>query len=208
MNLPHIFDSIISFLVTFIQDIGYLGIFIGMFIESTPFPLPSEVIMIPVGIATAHKLSDMNVFLVIIAGVLGNLSGAIFSYMVAASFGRKFLIKIGKYLFISEKVINKMEKFFFSHGTISIFVSRLLPGFRHLISFAAGTAKMNFKLFCFYTTLGSAFWTSILVLLGYLIGKNQQLIKQYLDLIILFCIIFCALVVAFYCLYHAAFKRK
>ena len=170
--------------------------------EAPLFPLPSEVIMIPVGIAAAHQSSDMNVFLVILVGVLGNLFGAIFSYMVAASFGRKVLIKIGKYFFVSEKVINKMEKFFYDHGTISIFVSRLLPGFRHLISFAAGTAKMNFSLFCFYTTLGSAFWTSTLVTLGYFIGKNQELIKQYLNFIVIFCIILCGLIILFYSLFR------
>jgi membrane protein DedA with SNARE-associated domain len=208
MNLSHIFDGIINFLVIFIQKVGYLGVFIGMFIESTPFPLPSEVIMIPVGIAASHQSSDMNVFLVILIGVLGNLFGAIFSYMVAASFGRAVLIKIGKYFFISEKVINKMENFFYHHGTISIFVSRLLPGFRHLISFAAGTAKMNFSLFCFYTTLGSAFWTSTLVTLGYFIGKNQELIKQYLNFIVIFCIIFSGLIILFYSLYHEKIKKR
>jgi membrane protein DedA with SNARE-associated domain len=202
MNLAQIFDNIINFLILFIQKVGYLGVFIGMFIESTPFPLPSEVIMIPVGIAAAHQSSNMNIFLVILIGVLGNLFGAIFSYMVAASFGRKVLIKIGKYFFISEKVINKMENFFYHHGTISIFVSRLLPGFRHLISFAAGTAKMNFNLFCFYTTLGSTLWTSILVTLGYFIGKNQELIKQYLNFIVIFCIILCGLIILFYSLYR------
>ncbi len=201
MNLSHIFDNVINFLVIFIQKIGYLGVFMGMFIESTPFPLPSEVIMIPVGIAAAHQSSDMNVILVIIFGVLGNLFGAIFSYMVAASFGRAMLIKIGKYFFISEKIINKMENFFYHHGTISIFVSRLLPGFRHLISFAAGTAKMNFSLFCFYTTIGSALWTSILVTLGYYIGKNQELIKQYLNFIVTFCIILCGLIILVYAIY-------
>ncbi len=201
MNLSHIFDNVINFLVIFIQKIGYLGVFMGMFIESTPFPLPSEVIMIPVGIAAAHQSSDMNVILVIIFGVLGNLFGAIFSYMVAASFGRAMLIKIGKYFFISEKIINKMENFFYHHGTISIFVSRLLPGFRHLISFAAVTAQMNFSLFCFYTTIGSALWTSILVTLGYYIGKNQELIKQYLNFIVTFCIILCGLIILVYAIY-------
>jgi membrane protein DedA with SNARE-associated domain len=207
MNLAHIFDNIINFLVLFIQKVGYLGVFIGMFIESTPFPLPSEVIMIPVGIAAAHQSGNMNVFLVILVGVLGNLFGAIFSYMVAASFGRAVLIKIGKYFFVSEKVINKMENFFYHHGAISIFVSRLLPGFRHLISFAAGTARMNFSLFCCYTALGSAFWTSTLVTLGYFIGKNQELIKQYLNFIVIFCIIFSGLIILFYSLYREKIKN-
>jgi membrane protein DedA with SNARE-associated domain len=208
MNLSALFDSAVSFLVIFIQKVGYFGIFIGMFIESTPFPLPSEVIMIPVGIALAHNLNTMNIIWVIIFGVLGNLCGAMFSYLIAASFGRVVLLRIGKYIFISEKIVVKMEQFFFKHGTISIFIGRLLPGFRHFISLAAGISKMRFDLFCIYTTLGSIFWTSALVALGYFIGKNQELIKQYLNIIILCCIVFSAIIVFIYWLYHKKYEIK
>ena len=203
MDLHAIFDSAISSLITFISEIGYLGIFVGMFLESTPFPLPSELIMVPAGIAASHGV--MNLYLAIIFGVLGNVAGAIFSYFVAASVGRAILFKVGKYFFLKASAIIKIENFFNSHGEISIFIGRIIPGVRHLISLPAGVAKMNFPRFCLYTLLGSAIWTTTLTVLGYFIGKNQDLIKQYLHLLVIGVVIFCVVLVVVYVVIH---KRR
>ncbi len=190
-------DSAINFFVHFIGQVGYLGIFIGMFLESTAFPLPSELIVIPAGIAASQ--GQMNLFLIIFVGTLGNVIGAIFSYYLAAFAGRAMLFKIGNYLFVKPETIIKVEEYFKNHGSISVFIGRLLPGFRHFISLPAGIAKMDMKLFCFYTTIGSLFWTTVLVMLGYEIGENRELIKQYINLIILGCALFCgALGMAYY----------
>lgn len=196
MNLSQIFDPIINLLVNFIEQIGYLGIFIGMFLESTMFPMPSELIMIPAGMSAAY--GKMNIYLIIFYGTLGNILGAVFSYYLANHLGRPILFKIGKYFFVREKTIIKIEEFFKNHGSISVFIGRLLPGFRHFISLPAGVAKMNIKLFCFYTATGSALWNSILTILGFIIGGNKDLIKEYLHLIILACVIFCVVLVIFY----------
>lgn len=163
-------------------DIGYLGIFLGMFIESTIVPLPSELIMIPAGIACAKNL--MNIYLVIGYGIAGNVLGAIFSYYLASIIGRTFLLKVGKYFFIKPSAIIKIEDFFKKYGAISIFFGRLLPGFRHFISTPAGIANMNMKLFFIYTFLGSSIWTIILALCGYFVGENHELISIYLKEII------------------------
>lgn len=203
MNLHAIFDSLVSGLIAFISEIGYLGIFIGMFLESTPIPLPSEIIMIPAGIAASHGV--MNIYLAIIFGVLGNLAGAIFSYFIAASLGRAILFKVGKYFFLKPPAIIKIENFFNRHGAISIFIGRIIPGVRHLISLPAGVAKMNFPLFCLYTFLGSAIWTAILTVLGYFIGKNQDSIKEYLHIAVIGAVAFCAILVIIYIVIH---KRR
>jgi len=172
------FTQLINYTAQLMSQIGYLGIFIGMFIESTIIPLPSELIMIPAGIASAKGL--MNIYLVTFYGTLGNVLGAIFSYFLALSIGRSFLFKVGKYFFVKPTTIIKIEEFFKKHGPISVFTARLLPGFRHFISLPAGVAKMDIKLFIIYTTLGSTIWTLVLVLLGYFIGENHQLIAKYL----------------------------
>ncbi|MBM5782772.1 MAG: DedA family protein [Pelagibacterales bacterium] len=195
-------DQTINLLVNFIDQIGYLGIFIGMFLESTMFPLPSEAIMIPAGMSAAY--GKMNLYLVIFYGVLGNVAGAIFSYYLADHLGRPVLFKIGKYFFVKPESIVKIEKFFKNHGNISVFIGRLIPGLRHFISLPAGVAKMDMKLFCFYTTIGSAIWTSILTILGFLIGTNKDLIKKYLHLVIIASIAICSLIIAIY----AFLKRK
>ena len=152
-------NEIVSFLANTIGSLGYIGIFILMFLESSFFPFPSEVVMIPAGYL-AYK-GDMNLFLVIISGVLGSLSGAWFNYFLASKFGRKFLEK-----FISKEKLNKLDEFFKKHGHISTFSGRLIPGVKQYISFPAGLSKMDGFVFSFFTALGSLIWILVLVGLG------------------------------------------
>ena len=174
--------SIINFIVETVSSLGYAGIFIMMFLESSFFPFPSEVVMIPAGYL-AYK-GEMNIYIVILLGILGSLGGALFNYYFALKFGRTFLLKYGKYFFVSHESIEKTEKFFKNHGHISTFSGRLIPGLRHYISLPAGLAKMNLFVFCLYTSLGAALWVTILTVLGYYLGDNQELIKEYLRYLI------------------------
>ncbi len=103
-------SQIINFIVETVGQLGYLGIFIMMFLESSFFPFPSEVVMIPAGYL-AYK-GEMNMYLVILFGILGSLAGAIFNYYFALKLGRRFLMRYGKYILISEDTILKMEEFF------------------------------------------------------------------------------------------------
>ena len=175
--------DIVNFVVETVGSLGYIGIFIMMFLESSFFPFPSEVVMIPAGYL-AYK-GEMNIYMAIFSGIAGSLTGALFNYFLAVKFGRKFLIKYGKYFFIKEETITKMEEFFKSHGHISTFSGRLIPAVRQYISFPAGLARMNLLTFSIYTTLGAAIWVVILTLLGYYLGDNEALIKEYLHSIII-----------------------
>ncbi len=190
------FQLLVHNLINFINEIGYFGIFIGMFIESTMIPVPSELIMIPAGISASN--GTMNIYMIIFVGILGNVAGAIFSYYLAYFLGRKIIFKMGKYFFVKEATIIKIEDFFKQHGSISVFIGRLLMGFRHFISLPAGLAKMNFTKFCIYTILGSTIWTIILVMLGFAIGDNQELIGKYLHIIMLLFAIAVVLLIFFY----------
>ncbi len=174
--------SIVDFIVQTIGDLGYSGIFIMMFLESTFFPFPSEVVMIPAGYLV-HK-GEMNMAMVLFCGISGSLAGALFNYYLAIYVGRAVLIKYGKYFFIKESTIQKAERFFENHGHISTFSGRLIPAVRQLISFPAGLARMNIVSFSIYTTLGASIWVVILTLLGYYIGDNEALVKEYLSTII------------------------
>ena len=176
-------SSVVDFIVQTVGSLGYLGIFLMMFLESSFFPFPSEVVMIPAGYL-AYK-GEMNIYIAIVAGILGSLAGALFNYYLAIKFGRKFLIKYGKYFFIKEPTIIKMEEFFKSHGHISTFSGRLIPAVRQYISFPAGLARMNLFIFCIYTSLGAGIWVIILTLLGYFLGGNEALIKEYLHTIVI-----------------------
>ncbi|MGB5919515.1 DedA family protein [Arcobacter sp.] len=195
--------DIVDFIVQTVGSLGYIGIFIMMFLESSFFPFPSEIVMVPAGYL-AFK-GEMSMSIAIICGILGSLSGALFNYYLAVKFGRKFLIKYGKYFFVNEETINKMEKFFKDHGHISTFSGRLIPAVRQYISFPAGLAKMNIFLFSLYTSLGAAIWVIILVLVGYFIGDNQLLIKEYLRYIVIALLIILSIVAY---LYYKNYKRK
>jgi len=193
-------EEIIKFLVSTIGEWGYLGIFLLMFLESSFFPFPSEVVMIPAGYL-AYK-GDMNLFIVILIGVLGSLSGAWFNYFLASKFGRKFLEK-----FISIEKLNKLDRFFEKHGHISTFSGRLIPGVRQYISFPAGLARMNRVIFSFFTALGSLIWILVLVGLGYFIGQNQELIHKYLKEITIITLVIVFLIIFVYYKYQKKIKR-
>jgi len=190
------FADIVKFIVETVGSLGYVGIFIMMFLESTVFPIPSEVVMIPAGYLV-HK-GEMNMYIVIILGSLGSLCGALFNYYMALKFGRKFLMKYGKYFFVSHQTIEKTEMFFKEHGHISTFSGRLIPGLRHYISLPAGLARMKLFVFCFYTTLGATIWVTILTLLGYYIGDNEELVKEYLRYLIIGLLVFLTLLGIWY----------
>ncbi|OCM00183.1 Inner membrane protein YqjA [Aliarcobacter thereius] len=196
-------SEIINFIVDKVQDFGYLGIFIMMFLESSFFPFPSEVVMIPAGYL-AFK-GEMSIFLVVLFGILGSLAGGLFNYFFALKFGRAFLLRYGKYFFISEETIIKMEKFFEKHGHISTFFGRLIPVVRQYISLPAGLSKMNVALFSIFTSLGAGIWVIILTLLGYFLGGNEELIKDYLHQIIIALLI---LIAIFSYIYYKKVRKK
>ena len=189
-------NEIVSWIVETVESLGYGGIFIMMFLESSFFPFPSEVVMVPAGYLASK--GEMNLLIVIASGILGSLAGAIFNYYLAIKFGRKFLAKWGKYVLIKEETLQKMEYFFAKHGHISTFTGRLIPAVRQYISLPAGLAKMDIWKFSLYTSLGAGIWVIILTMLGYFIGENQDMISQYLKIIILTILALLAIGILFY----------
>ncbi|MEA3457004.1 MAG: DedA family protein [Campylobacterota bacterium] len=190
-------------IVGYIGDMGYMGIFLLMFLESTFFPFPSEIIMIPAGYL-AFK-GEMNVYMVVLAGILGSVGGALFNYYLAMHFGRKFILKYGKYFFIKEETLDKLEAFFTKHGELSTFNGRLIPGIRQLISLPAGLARMNIWKFSLYSALGAGIWVVVLVALGYLLGSNEELISEYLKTATVIALISVVFITIFYIVRH---KRR
>lgn len=188
--------DIVDFIVDTVGSLGYGGIFIMMFLESSFFPFPSEVVMVPAGYLAAK--GEMNIYLAVIAGIAGSLAGAVFNYFLAMKYGRRFLARYGKYVLVKEETLEKMEDFFAKHGHISTFSGRLIPAVRQYISLPAGLAKMDLWKFSIYTSLGAGIWVIILTLLGYFIGQNQELISEYLRVIIITILSLLAIGIFFY----------
>ena len=194
--LSAMFSSLINWLVDVIGHMGYPGIVGLMFLESSFFPFPSEVVVPPAGYL-AWK-GEMNLLLVILAGIAGSILGGLFNYWIAVKWGRPIFEKYGKYFFVTHESLDKAEVFFLKHGHISTFTGRLIPVIRQYISLPAGLARMPLGQFCLYTALGSGIWVVVLALTGYFLGSNQDIIHQEIRKISVLLIAACGILTAAY----------
>ena len=202
MNL---ISALTEWLVDTIGSMGYTGIISLMFLESSFFPFPSEVVMPPAGYL-AWK-GEMSLTLALISGIAGSLLGALFNYWIAVKLGRPFLLRYGKYFLVSPEVIKKSDEFFLKHGHISTLIGRLLPGIRQYISLPAGIARMPMKTFMLFTTIGAGSWVLVLTFAGYLLGEHQDLLKEYLHVITLGCVAIALIIGGGYYLYLKRRKK-
>lgn len=166
--------EIIQSLLDLVHSLGYLGVFLGMTLESSFFPFPSEAVLIPAGALAAQ--GKMTIFTAFLMGTLGSIAGALINYCLALFLGRytveKLVDKYGKFLFLNKAKLKKSDIYFQEHGEITTFVGRLIPVVRQLISLSAGFSKMNLWRFIIYTALGAGIWSIILVLVGFYFGTN------------------------------------
>ena len=180
MLLLIIFDNLLKW---YFANMNYWTIIILMAIESTFIPLPSELVL-PFA-AWKSSQGELNLFLIILFASLGCVLGATFNYVLSRTLGRTIIYgladsKAAKFFFINREKLQKAENYFIENGNTSTFVGRLVPGIRHLISIPAGLAKMDFKKFILFTFSGSFIWNTILSLLGYYFGKNQEVVMEHL----------------------------
>lgn len=173
--------AVIDWIVQVVGSLGYVGIFFMMFLESSFFPFPSEVVMIPAGYLSSK--GEMSLALCILMGISGSLLGALFNYYLAVKLGRVLILKYGHYVFFTPVTLDKVEQFFKKHGAFSTLSGRLIPVIRQYISLPAGLARMNLWKFSLYTAMGAGIWVTILALLGYYFGQNELLLKEYLHTI-------------------------
>ncbi len=162
---------------------GYAGIALLMFVENVFPPIPSEVIMPLAGyLASQGKLSLLGV---ILAGTLGSVLGALPLYALGARIGedrmKRFAAGHGRWLTLSPSDLDRTNAWFERHGHAAVFLCRLVPGVRSLISIPAGIRRMPLATFLLYTALGSAVWTSVLAGIGSALGANFDQVDRYLD---------------------------
>jgi membrane protein DedA with SNARE-associated domain len=163
-------------LVEVIGSLGYPGIVLLMALESSVFPVPSELVMPPAGYLAATQ--QMNLLVALACGTAGSLIGAYANYVVASRVGRWVFVRYGRWVLLSEKSLERTERFFAAHGEIATFIGRLFPVIRHLISIPAGLARMRLDRFFLFTGVGAALWCSVLLAVGWLIGKAGGALSQ------------------------------
>lgn len=154
-----------------VKEWGYWGVVILMAMESSIFPVPSEVVIPPAAIMASQ--GTMSFWGVILAGTFGSWLGSAITYWVSRIVGRPIVMKYGKYFFMPPQKVERAEVFLQRYEKGGIFFARLLPVVRHLISIPAGMVKMGFGVFSVITTIGSFVWCSILTWYGYKIGKDN-----------------------------------
>ncbi|CAM3647142.1 MULTISPECIES: DedA family protein [Psychrobacter] len=176
-------NQISEWVLAVMAKFGYLGIVFAMFAENVFPPIPSEVIMPAAGFAVAR--GDFNLILVILAGTLGCVLGALPLYYLGSLFNKERLVaftdKYGKYVFVKPEDVLSSSDWFDKHGKKAVFFGRMVPGIRSLISVPAGMNKMPILSFIALTALGSSVWTTVLTLAGYHFGKNYEVIETALS---------------------------
>lgn len=192
-------------------DFGYIGIFLLIMVENLFPPIPSEIILTFGGFMTT--VSSLNVVMVIIVATLGSVVGAILLYKVASYFGKerltKIVLKYGRILRLKESDIERAESFFVKYGSWAVFLCRMIPLIRSLISIPAGMTKMKMSRFLVLTTAGSLLWNTVLIGLGALLGESWNEIVVFMDSFstIIYSIIAGLLIVGLAFFIRARFKK-
>ncbi|MBW4556022.1 MAG: DedA family protein [Trichormus sp. ATA11-4-KO1] len=174
----------LEWIINTINSLGYWGIALLMFVENLFPPIPSELIMPLAGFTARATPDKLNIFGVFFAGLLGSVVGALIWYYPGKFLSEKRLItladKYGQWLTISSQDITKAKNWFDKQGGRAVFIGRLVPGIRTLISVPAGISNMHLLPFIFYTTVGSAVWVGLLTYSGYVLGSQYELVEKYL----------------------------
>lgn len=174
-------ELLAHYIISFIESTSYFGIFILMGLESALIPIPSEVTMPFSGYLVST--GELNFWVVVIVGTLANLAGSLVAYYIGYLIEETILVKLinkyGKFVLISETEYRHAEHWFQKYGDKIIFISRLLPGIRTVISLPAGAFRMDIKKFVVYTTAGCLLWSALLTYVGMYMGENWHALEPY-----------------------------
>lgn len=195
-----------EFIISLMGQFGYFGVFFLIALENVFPPIPSEVILLFGGFMTTY--TSLNIALMVVAATLGSLLGAIVLYYIGKILNKERLKKIvsgkvGKVLRLKEKDIDMADYWFDTKGNKTVFFCRFIPIVRSLISIPAGMSEMPMAKFLLYTTVGSAIWNTVLIVIGNRVGENWESILGVFDqyshiVLILLILIFVLFIVWFY----------
>lgn len=173
-----------NWITDFMEQFGYLGIFLLIMVENLFPPIPSEVILTFGGFMTTK--SSMNIFGVVAASTLGSVGGAIALYYIGRVLSVKRIERIvekyGKFLRVEKKDVHEANGWFEKYGAWTVFFCRFVPLIRSLISLPAGMSHMNIWLFLGLTALGTIIWNTVLVVIGASLGESWDSIVGYMDI--------------------------
>lgn len=172
-----------DWIIRTISSTGFFGIVLLMLVENVFPPIPSELIMPLAGYLAST--GQMNFMLVVVAGTLGSVLGAVALYALGRRIGperlKSFADRHGRWLTLSRADIERADGWFKRHGAWAVFACRLVPGIRSLISIPAGIDRMPWVPFLVATTLGSALWSAVLAGFGYALGARFEQVGEVIN---------------------------
>ncbi|MFU8926916.1 DedA family protein [Acinetobacter puyangensis] len=172
-----------EWVLSVMEQLGYFGIALLMFLDNIFPPIPSEIIMPSAGYTASQ--GQLQLFGVIIAGSIGSILAAAVLYWIGRKIPKTVLFnwvdRYGKYLFIKSTDVRKALQWFEQYGHRIVFFGRMIPAIRSMISIPAGISGMPFGKFMLYSSLGTLIWTTFLACLGFYLGENQALMQSVLN---------------------------
>lgn len=172
-----------SWIESIIDTLGVWGIALLMFLENVFPPIPSELIMTLSGFSASR--GETSIILVILAGTLGSLAGALFWYGIGRLFDQEKVKRLadrhGRWVTLTRSDLERTDQWFDKHGHWAVLFGRLIPTIRTLISIPAGFSVMPLARFMVYTSIGTTVWTAFLALFGYWLGNDYQMLEEWLD---------------------------
>jgi membrane protein DedA with SNARE-associated domain len=180
-----LFSTLGYWLMEAVYYFGYPGIAVLIALSNLPLPVPSQLILPLAGFLVGQGKFSFS--LVLLASTLGALAGALVPYFAGRQLGeerlRCFLGRHGRFMFVGEKDLDKVNGWFEQHGGEAVFIARLFPGAGSLISVPAGIERMPLWRFVVYTVLGNGFYNAALVSLGWALGSQWDLVDQYVPIL-------------------------
>jgi membrane protein DedA with SNARE-associated domain len=161
-----------------IEHYGYLVVLFGVMLESTGVPLPGETILLAAGVLVQR--GHLDLWDAIVFGILGAVVGDQIDYWVGREGGRPFVLRWGRYVFLTPQGLARAEAFFGRHGGKAVFLARFFSGLRVFGALVAGISRMRWLTLLFYNALGGAVWATGVVLLGYFLGSSLGLVERWL----------------------------
>jgi len=159
---------------------GYWTIFFGVMLENAGVPVPGETILLVGGYFAASRPDQFNLIRVMLTAATGAVIGDNIGFAIGHHYGRSFLLRIGRFFFLTPKRLEHMENYFAKHGNKTILVARFITGLRVFAALLAGASrKMPWRVFVMYNLAGALLWSVVITLLGYLFGQSLPLLVKW-----------------------------
>jgi membrane protein DedA with SNARE-associated domain len=193
-------------MLSLIERYGYLIVFLGVMLEGVGIPLPGETVLIAAG-ALAHR-GSLILWETMALGSLGAVMGGQVGYGVGRFGGRPFVLRWGRYAFITPERLGRAERFFERHGGRAVFLARFITGLRVFGALVAGMSRMSWGKFTLYSALGGVVWATAAVALGYFLWASIGLVEHWIGRISLLLAATLVLVVVLRWSYRKAMRTR